>query len=57
MIKEHKCLIFNCDHLHRNQCCNFCKIRFKCKNRCLNNHKICGQYLNLKKYEEKSNDE
>lgn len=43
--KERLCRIFNCDKMHKNQCCNFCNYRMKCKNRCLNKHRICGQLM------------
>ena len=37
-----KCLLFNCDKKHKNQCCYFCDNRKKCKNPCLNNPQKCG---------------
>lgn len=44
MTAEHLCRIFNCDKVHKNQCCNYCKYHISCKNRCFNKHKLCGQF-------------
>lgn len=38
-----RCKIFNCDKVHRNQCCTMCPRRGKCKNPCLNHPDRCGQ--------------
>ena len=35
------CIQFNCDHMHGNHCCAFCKHKKKCKNHCLNTPDKC----------------
>ncbi|WP_251447105.1 hypothetical protein [Vermiculatibacterium agrestimuris] len=38
-----RCKIFNCDVLHRNQCCALCDRRSECDNPCLNHPSRCRQ--------------
>lgn len=38
-----RCKLFNCDKLHRHQCCAHCSLRGRCKNPCLNSPEKCGQ--------------
>ena len=38
-----KCNLFNCDKMHRHQCCALCERRSSCDNPCLNHPDRCGQ--------------
>lgn len=38
-----RCKIFNCDKVHRHQCCAMCQQRHQCENRCFNHPDRCGQ--------------
>ena len=40
--KKKMCLQFNCDRMHGNYCCAYCKNLKKCKSHCLNDPAKCG---------------